>query len=65
MISADVKITSPAYDDELKACEDKFGEILRSINKQDKYMVDVAMLRKAFNKAKELHGDTRRNSGIL
>lgn len=57
--------TRPAYEDEIKECNDSFKRILRYIKKQSGYEVDYPMLEKAYQTARELHGDTRRHSGVL
>lgn len=54
-----------SYAAELKFCEDTFRSILRYIRKQRGYTVDVEVLQRAFQKAKELHGESRRHSGLL
>lgn len=54
-----------SYDTELKFCEDTFRSIKRYIDKQRSYTVDMNVLQRAFEKAKELHGNSRRYSGLL
>ncbi len=55
----------PAYESEIKECDDLFNCILRYIKKQEGYDVDDPLLRKAYETAKRLHGDVRRHSGVL
>lgn len=58
-------VALPDYDSELKDCNDIFDNILRSIKMQKGYHVDTALLRRAYEKAKALHKDVRRHSGVL
>ena len=55
----------PSYESEVKACDDIFKSIIRFIKKQPEYDVDYVLVKNAYEKAKELHGDTRRHSGVL
>lgn len=58
-------LAKPDYDSEIKDCNDIFDNILRGIKLQRGYHVDTALLLRAYNKAKELHEDVRRHSGVL
>lgn len=55
----------PDYGSEVKDCNDIFDNILRGIKMQKGYHVDTVLLRRAYEKAKELHKDVRRHSGVL
>lgn len=55
----------PSYESEIKDCNDIFNSIIRNIKKQPGYEVDYPLLEKAYDTAKNLHGDVRRHSGVL
>lgn len=55
----------PSYETEVVACDTSFHDMLRKLKGQKGYAVDLAWIQKAYDKAKELHGDTRRHSGVL
>ena len=54
----------PSYEDELAECRRIFDAIVKNISHQHP-SADTDLLEKAYNKAKELHGKTRRHSGQL
>lgn len=62
---ANGEVEIPAYGDEIKECDDIFKNILRYIKKQSGYEVDYPLLEEAYETVKELHGNTRRHSGVL
>lgn len=55
----------PSYESEVKECDDIFKSIMRFIKRQPNYDVDYVLVKNAYEKAKELHGNTRRHSGVL
>lgn len=55
----------PSYQKELEDCSSIYTNIIRTIKKQPGYVVDFRLLDKAYQTARDLHGDTRRRSGVL
>lgn len=55
----------PAKEAEIQVCDSAFNEICNYLEKQPGCGVELPLLEKAYTKAKELHGDTRRYSGVL
>lgn len=62
---APVEKEEPHYEDEIAACDSNFRQMTEVIKKQHGYVVDIPTLGRAYEMAKELHGDTRRHSGEL
>lgn len=59
------QVKIPDYNSEIKDCNDMFESLIRGIKMQSGYKVDTVLLRRAYQKARELHKDDRRNSGVL
>lgn len=57
--------TEVEKDPEVTECKTIYDAIKAKIKKQHGYIIDDKMLDKAYAKAKELHGTTRRLSGVL
>ena len=55
----------PSYEKEIRECDAIFDGIRRTISRQRGYVVDTGLLTRAYERARELHGDTRRKSGVL
>ena len=55
----------PNYESEVKECDDIFKSIIRFIKRQPNYDVDYVLVKNSYEKAKDLHGNTRRHSGVL
>lgn len=50
---------------EKEECNKLFDDAINMIKKQKGYIVDIPLLKKAYDCARELHNDQRRNSGVL
>ena len=59
------KKNPPSYESEVRDCDSIFKNILRNMRRQPGYDVDFDLIRRAYETAKRLHGDTRRHSGVL
>lgn len=55
----------PDYNSEIKDCNDMFESMIRGIKMQPGYNVDTVLLERAYQKARKLHKDVRRHSGVL
>ena len=55
----------PSYESEVADCNRMFQTMVSLIKRQKGYLVDLALLTKAYETAKAWHGDTRRHSGVL
>ena len=60
-----MKSSIPSYDREIAECDQIFLHITKTIERQKGYTVDLPLLAKAYQTAKQYHGDTRRHSGVL
>lgn len=56
-------IKLPEYEAEIEVCDREFEEALRNAEKQ--IIIDSVGIRKAYEFAKRMHGNTRRYSGLL
>ena len=54
-----------SYDEQIKDCNYLFEKIVKTIQKTPGYVVDLILLRRAYELAREKHGDVRRRSGDL
>ncbi len=55
----------PPREEEEKACRRIFDGILSAIDEEEGYTVNKDLLIRAYERARELHGDQRRKSGVL
>ena len=60
-----VEKPDPPYEEEVAVCDSNFKNMTEAIKKQHGYIVDLPMLRRAYDLAKKLHGNTRRYSRKL